>query len=112
MLVDNGGHAGAQTPLTLPVIADLTVQNGAKVAPAVGTVVRNLQVAANGTLSSVSDIPLNLTVQGNATIANGGAIVMSMAWAMADGAGPGAGTYTMALVWAPAAAMGAMAVMA
>ena len=53
--------------------------------------VRNLQLAANGVLTSVADIPLNLTAQGNATIASGGVVTVD-GLGYGRGAGPGAGT--------------------
>ena len=89
VLVDNGGNAGAQTPLTstsLPVVASLTVQNGAQVVLtqpstaglAVQTdyaTLQNLHVASGGLLTT-ADNALALTMLGNAAIDDGGALIL------------------------------------
>ena len=103
VLVDNGGNAGAQTPLTsttLPVVASLTVQNGAQVAltqPSIAglsvqtdyTTLQNLHVANGGVLTT-TDNALALTVLGDAVIDDGGAMMLD-ALGYAGGIGPGSG---------------------
>ena len=103
MLVDNSNSAGAQTPLTstsLPVVASLTVQNGARVAltqPSLAglsvqtdyTTLQNLHVANGGVLTT-TDNALALTLLGNAVIDAGGSMVLD-ALGYASGIGPGSG---------------------
>ena len=91
LTVDNGGNNGPRTPLdtaSMTVLADLTVANGAVVQPATGIPIRNLFVGNNGTMTGVptgATTPLNIFVQGTATIVRTGYVEV-------DGLGYGAGS--------------------
>ena len=91
VLIDNGGAGGAYTPVTTPVVFNLTIANHGYAYPTAALSVGNLQVATNGVLSQLSgQAGLNLTALGDATVAAGGAISADGA-GYGSGAGPGAG---------------------
>ena len=110
VLVDNGGNAGAQTPLTstsLPVVAGqaIAVQNGAQVVLtqpstaglAVQTdyaTLQNLHVASGGLLTT-ADNALALTMLGDAAIDDGGALILdNLGYQAGQGFGNGGSGFT------------------
>ncbi len=97
LLVDNGGQAGTNTPLssvygTPASPFNLTVGGGAVVCPQTSfPVLSNLTVTAGSLLTSLSgQSNLDLVVLGNVDIATGGAIAVD-ANGFAQASGPGAG---------------------
>jgi hypothetical protein len=102
LLLDNGGAAGTNTPLssTLGTPAqpfNLTIQNGAVVSPSPGTsfpILSNLTVASGGRLTvSSSQSILDLLVFNNVDVAPGGVIAVDGA-GYSQAHGPGAGQST------------------
>ena len=97
VLVDNGGNAGADTPLPFLAPYDLTISGGALAHPAYTNTflqLSNLLVGAGGTLTYLSNqFDLDVSVLHNATIDPGGLIsVDGKGWG--TGQGPGAGRST------------------
>jgi len=97
VLVDNGGTAGTNTPLSsafgLPSQPfNLTVQNGAAVGPQGSfPVLNNLTIANGGLLTSLSaQSILDLTVLNNLDVTTGGAIAVD-GLGFSQATGPGAG---------------------
>jgi hypothetical protein len=78
VLVDNGGLAGAQTPLLSPVAFGLTIANAGIVRPQAALNLASLHVAPAGTVVHPSAQPgFTAAVQGDATVEAGGAILAS-----------------------------------
>ena len=88
IIFDNGGQAGAQTPLFSSPGATVVLRNGASAYLQVGQSLANLTINSNSWLAAnpSQDGALSLTASGNVTVAAGGGI-------LADGAGqrPGLG---------------------
>ena len=77
-MVDNGGVAGAQTPLWSPVPFELTVANAGSVRPQAALNLASLRVAATGRIAHPSGQPgFAMEVQGDATVEADGAILAS-----------------------------------
>jgi hypothetical protein len=97
LLLDNGGTAGTNTPVSAALGApsqpfNLTIQNGAIVSPQTGALLlSNLTVASGGRLTaSSSQTLLDVLVFGNADVALGGAIAVD-GQGYSQAGGPGAG---------------------
>jgi hypothetical protein len=91
LLVENGNHAGAITPLSTPTAFNLTIASNAMVYPQGALTMASLNIFSNGVLTYLSKPAyLHFTVLGDALIASGGRLDASSG-GYADGAGPGAG---------------------
>jgi len=92
MLVDNGGHAGTNTPLAFMSPFDLTVGGGAVAYPSSSSLVlSNLLIASGGVFTcGQGQTNLDVEVLRNATIDAGGVMAVD-GMGFAAGAGPGAG---------------------
>ncbi|HEY5915056.1 MAG TPA: hypothetical protein VJA21_31060, partial [Verrucomicrobiae bacterium] len=88
LLVENGGRAGATTPLSGSVVYSVSVQNGAVLNPAKGITFESLLVGSNAWVSFSS--PGQITVNGDLRVQPGGAMVADGA-GYPGGQGPGAG---------------------
>jgi hypothetical protein len=78
--VDNGGFAGAQTPMLSPVAFDLAVTESGNVRPLAALNLSSLLVASTGVVSYPGgQAGFGIEVHGNAAVENGGAIVASCA---------------------------------
>ena len=78
VLIDNGGLAGAQTPLLSPIAFDLTVTNAGIMRPQAALNLTSLLVAPTGMVVYPSGQPgFAIEVQGDATVDDGGAILAS-----------------------------------
>lgn len=98
VLVDNGGQAGTNTPISSSLGApstpfSLAIANGAMVSPVAGAAfptLATLTVASNGVLTGAGLNTLGLTVQNNADVEPGGAIVVDgLGYAQGNGTGSG-----------------------
>ena len=96
VVVDNGGSAGTNTPLTTPEPFTLTVSGAAIVNPdSAPLVLGSLLVDSGGKLTHLTtQSNLDLTVFTNAVIGTNGAIVVDGAGYSGSNAGPGAGRMT------------------
>ncbi|MCX6874644.1 MAG: hypothetical protein NTW21_12685 [Verrucomicrobia bacterium] len=74
LTIDNGGTWGAYTPLSLPVVASLSVSNMAQVFPVEPLALTALRVGANGVLFHYPAQALKLTIAGHAQIDLGGSV--------------------------------------
>ena len=87
VVVDNGGRAGAGTPIVATRAFDLTVQGAAAITLPNALEVRNLSLSSNSWLMVSNH---ELTVSGDATVAAGASITADSAGSPAE-QGPGAG---------------------
>src|SRR5690606_10797557 len=91
LLVDNGGQAGALTPLTSPEPFNVSIANSASVYPTTALVVRDLTVTTGGILTHITgQAGLDVTVQGNALIGPAGSLTVA-GKGFTSTLGPGAG---------------------
>jgi hypothetical protein len=93
--VDNGGNAGAFTPLAAPALFNLTIANRGRVFPQTALTNVSLTLKSNGLLTHlVGPDGLNITVISNVTIEAFGRIdVTGLGYGPAEG--PGAGTNSL-----------------
>jgi hypothetical protein len=98
VVVDNGGGAGTDTPLTTPEAFGLTVSGGAVVNPSSGPLLLgSLYVDGGGVLMHLSaQSNLDLTVLTNAVIGTNGTIIVDDQGYNGSNGGPGAGVMTNA----------------
>jgi len=112
LVLDNGGHSGANTPLSSASSTDVIVRNGAVVFQQYPPqTFASLLIGSNGWLTA-NTVPgnnypgiVNLTLSGNATIQAGGGIVTDAA-GFAAGQGSGAGHYYSSLSTYPCSGAG------
>ena len=89
--LDNGGTAGAWTPLDLPQAMDVLIAQGAQMYPTVPQTFNSLHIASGGYLiHAVTYSNLNATVLGDATVDAGG-YVYATGQGFPNDTGPGAG---------------------
>jgi len=90
LILDNGGQPGADTPLiqTQPLV-NLFITNGAVADAATSLSVQNLFIGQGGVFSADNSTLLNLTVNANAVIGQGGAIDGDLHLAAGPGLGAG-----------------------
>jgi len=95
LILDNAGHAGANTMLSSSSTASLIVRNGAIGSASSSVTFSSLNIFSNGWLASIGTTApssLALNISGDATIQPGGGITADTL-GYAAGAGTGAGGY-------------------
>jgi hypothetical protein len=93
IVIDNGGLIGTNTPLTqLGLNSDLFILGGSQVSFNESPPLRNLVIGSNSSLSYAASASRRiLTINSNATVAQGGAILLDgQGYPSGQGPGPGA----------------------
>ena len=106
LLIDNGGNAGALTPITSPEAFNLTISGGASASASRGLTLTTLHVATNSTLTDFPGDPsLDVLVLGSATLDPGSRMAVD-ACGYPVGANRGPGTAPADSDWAGGAGYG------
>lgn len=94
LMIDNGGHQGALTPVTSPAPCALTVSGGAIASASYGLSLASLRIATNSALTDLPGDPsLDVLVLANAQLDAGSAITVDAhGYPVGANRGPGAAT--------------------
>ena len=90
LMLNNGGHAGTNSTVTLPTNADVVVSGNAGLVPfGIDFYARNVTIGTNGLFTSLPSTTLNLSMS-NLTVQAGGSFSVNGL----GGGEPGGGTFT------------------
>ncbi len=90
LLVDNGGHTGTNSTITMPTVADVVISGDAGVIPSGQFSPNNLTIGTNSILTGLAQNNLVFSAAGNVIIQAGGALTVDGLGSVA-GTGSGAG---------------------
>ena len=90
LLVDNGGRAGTNTPVALPVNANVTIRSNAIVTPSGSWSAGSVTIASGGKILATSLSQMTLNVTGTLAVQTGGTISADgLGYTAGSGSGPG-----------------------